>query len=60
MRYDEIVTLPSGTELSIDAARGDLNRAIDYLNEIHDVTADGLACDLEHVKELLVLVGRHA
>lgn len=58
---DYIHTLPSGTELSVEAALGDLDRATEYLltqrwNLDDTGDADGLAADLIHVRELLVLL----
>lgn len=56
---DEIVTLPSGTELSVEAALGDLSRAAEFLaseDSPEDWDGDdprGLASDLGHIAELL-------
>lgn len=56
IEHDYIVTLPSGTELSVEAALGDLSRAAGHLLAFHAQNTDGLAADLEHVSELLVLL----
>jgi len=54
---DYIHTLPSGTELSVEAALGDLSRAIAFLLRCTgDLEADALAADLIHVEELLRLL----
>jgi hypothetical protein len=50
---DTIFTLPSGTELSVEAAQGDLSRAIEFLDSGLDEYAAGLVADLLHVSELL-------
>jgi hypothetical protein len=54
---DEVITLESGTEISIEAARGDLARAIAYIEEVGDVDTIGLVADLHHVGELVELLG---
>lgn len=56
MESDYIYTLPSGTELSVEAALGDLSRAVKRLAEFPDADAEGLAADLGHVAELLTLL----
>lgn len=53
MLIDEIVVLPSGTELSVEAALGDLERAELVLL---DYGVDDSASDLSHVRELLKLL----
>jgi len=53
MTIEDIVTLPSGTELSIEAAIGDIRRVIHIL---YGIEADAEASDLEHVEELLELL----
>lgn len=58
MEYDEIVTLPSGTELSIEAALGDLSRAVEFLCDGNDPYMNGLGADMEHVAELVELLAK--
>lgn len=48
---DEVITLPSGTELSIEAAIGDLYRTMEVLDD-HGLVGGEMA-DLEHIVELL-------
>jgi hypothetical protein len=55
---DTIYMLPSGTELSVEAALGDLSRAIEFLDSGLDEYAAGLVADLLHVKELLVVLDK--
>ncbi len=58
---DEIFDLPSGTELSIEAALGDLERTREFLSELsgsslRESYCEGLIADLTHVEELLQLL----
>jgi len=59
MERDEIVTLPNGTEISIEAAQGDLARTREYLSyqyeqsDCMDEMANGLVADVERVSEFL-------
>jgi hypothetical protein len=58
--YDEVITLPSGTEISIEAAIGDLGKIrADLLSEAVEEYVDwsGEISDLGHVMELLRLLG---
>lgn len=57
---DAVIVLASGTEISIEAAVGDIKRAMEYLSdrlnhspreEAEEI--DGYLCDLGHVIELL-------
>lgn len=48
---DDVVTLPSGTELSVASAISDVRRARDVLMAARRY--NGLVCDLDHVAELL-------
>lgn len=63
---DHIFHLASGTELSVEAARGDLSRVRQYLLETNDIAssfnADGLISDMDHVVELIdqLAQGYHA
>jgi hypothetical protein len=65
MERDEIVTLPSGTEISVEAALGDLARTREFLAAEYDRSlgtaeeANALVADIEHVRELLVLLANH-
>lgn len=55
---DEIVSLPSGSEISTNAAIADLRRAQEFIRDYTantGDTVDGLICDLEHVIELVSL-----
>lgn len=59
MDRDTVLLLPSGTEISIAAALGDLHRIrMELLNETEewDVDFTGEVSDLEHVAELIVLL----
>ncbi len=50
---DKIHVLPSGTELSVSAALGDLERAREALRDFGD---EGLVSDVDHVIELVRVV----
>lgn len=60
MDLDTIVTLPSGTELSIEAALGDLWRVQTLLLRHEPWGDEGLAADVSHIAELLCLLGTAA
>ena len=52
---DEVITLASGTEISMEAALGDLDRAIDFLsNGRVNGIAVGLMSDLETIKGFIL------
>lgn len=62
MENDEVIVLPSGTEISIEAAIGDVSRVRQHLSDRvnwsimeHEqrVDYDGFISDLGHVIELL-------
>lgn len=60
---DEVIVLPSGTEISIEAALGDLSRAASLLSEASlrgarggSEDREGSIADLEHVGELIGLL----
>lgn len=56
---DEIILLPSGTELSIEAALGDLERAENFLADPYtgsEEEAEGIRSDLIHVRELIQVI----
>lgn len=54
---DRVYTLPSGTELDVPSALGDIDRAIGHLSTFHASNVDESIADLAHVKELLALLG---
>jgi len=54
MHTDEIVVLPSGTEISIEAAIGDVLRVRDRIVDFTDL--QGEASDLQYVAELLAFL----
>lgn len=53
---DEVIVLNSGTEISIEAALGDLQRAAEVLADGEGGDGDGAASDLHHVGELVRLL----
>lgn len=60
--HDSVFVLPSGTELDVSSALGDLSRARKLLSSVRDgelqdsQDVEGLISDLSHVAELLVLL----
>lgn len=54
--FDKVISLPSGTEISVDVALGDLARIREYLEEHHNDESSGFVSDLNHVSELLRLL----
>lgn len=53
MQNDTIIVLDSGTEISVEAACGDLQRVARYLVQIADDDAQGFAADLNTATDLL-------
>lgn len=58
MTDDTIIDLPSGSEISIEAAKGDLERAGAFLADDPSDNAQGFAADLEHVSELIDVLAK--
>lgn len=59
-KHDEVITLPSSTEIDIDSARGDLIRArasiMEGAADEHQQVDEAIAADLLRVEELLLVL----
>jgi hypothetical protein len=58
MEHDTIITLDSGTEITIEYALADLERAAAFLAEMDNDYAQGLASDLNAARDLIKHLGR--
>lgn len=60
MERDAIITLPSGTEISVEAALGDVRRVVAAMAESDSIYWSAEMADLAHVAELIELLATHA